>query len=117
MDPRYHPTDVLDGADCAACGRSVPAARVRLLASRQELAFAEVPCESCGTVSLAIFIGSSVPSWVSPERVSADTTGVRTPPPIDTDDLLDMHRFLARWTGDLRSLLGGGGSDRAAGAP
>ena len=94
MEPRERPSDLLSGAECAACGRAVPEDRVRVLASRDDLAFAELPCEPCGSVSLAIFGG---PVTQPPDPA---------PPPLSSDDVLDMHRFLAGWSGDLRSLVG-----------
>jgi hypothetical protein len=103
MDPRDSPSDLVSDAECAACGRSVPRDRARVLASRDDLAFAELPCERCGSVSLAIFVGSTTTADAATE------VGVRASP-IGPDDVLDMHALLAGWTGDLRTLLG-----RAAG--
>jgi DNA-directed RNA polymerase subunit RPC12/RpoP len=106
MDPRDGPFDLVDGAECAACGRPVPAHDVRILAHRDDVAFAEVPCDACGSRSLAIFVASASP-------VSADVwpAGEQPRPPIGSDDVLDMHEFLAGWRGDLRSLVSPGRSD------
>jgi hypothetical protein len=81
----------MDRAECAACGQPVPGERIRVLARRDELTFAELPCAGCGSTGLAIFVGP------------ADTL---ERPPIDADDVLEMHTFLASWHGDLRALLG-----------
>ena len=107
MEPRDRSSDLVSGAACAACGRPVSDDRVRVLASREDVAFAEVPCEECGSVSLAIFARAS-------DELAADTL-----PPVGPDDVLDMHAFLASWTGDLRTLVdpprsGRGHSDGAA---
>jgi hypothetical protein len=107
MDPRDHPSDLVSDADCAACGRPVPRERVRVLARRDDLAFAELPCEQCGSVSLAIFVG---PPDAAPASGAAPAPGS---PAIGPDDVLDMHLLLAGWTGDLRTLVGG--PDRARG--
>jgi DNA-directed RNA polymerase subunit RPC12/RpoP len=100
MDPRDGPFDLVDGAECAACGRPVPAQDVRILAHRDDVAFAEVPCQACGSRSLAIFVASA-------PVLSGDAPGdsVESLPPIGPDDVLDMHEFLAGWRGDLRSLV------------
>jgi hypothetical protein len=111
MDPRDHPFDLLDGAECAACGRPIPADRIRILAQREELAFAELPCEPCGSVSLAIFAGMS-----TDQPGDADRAPFADAPALGADDVLDMHLFLDAWDGDLRSLVGGRGPDRASGA-
>src|SRR5918997_6321056 len=93
MEPRDRPSDTMDRAECAACGRRVPDERIRVLARREDLTFAELPCASCGSTGLAIFMGSP----------AASAAGR---PPVSGDDVLDMHRFLSAWQGDLAGLLG-----------
>jgi hypothetical protein len=100
MEPRDRPSDTMDRAECAACGRSVPPDRIRVLARRDDIAFAELPCAGCGTVGLAIFAGPAVDSAAESARWG---------PPIGPDDVLDMHLFLAGWSGDVRSLVGRAG--------
>jgi hypothetical protein len=96
MDPRDCP-DLVDGAECAACGRPVPADATRVLAQREDLAFVELGCAACGSVSLSIRLGS----------IDADGTPDRDPGlSIGADDVLDMHVFLAGYRGDLRGLVG-----------
>jgi hypothetical protein len=100
MDPRDGP-DVVDGAECAACGRPVPANATRVLAQREDLAFVELGCSACGSVSLAIRLGP-LGAWGMP---GGDGTG-DPGPSIEADDVLDMHLFLAGYRGDLRGLVG-----------
>ena len=109
MDPRDGPFDLVDGAECAACGRPVPAHDVRILAHRDDVAFAEVPCEACGSRSLAIFVASA-----SALTGDAPSDAAQSQPPIGPDDVLDMHEFLAAWRGDLRSLFGPGDGDTSS---
>jgi len=90
MDRPDRPDDRLDGAACAACGHPVPPDAVRVLAERDDLAFAELSCPACGSVSLAIVLAAA-PAAARPA--------------IGPDDVLDMHRFLADYTGDVRSLF------------
>jgi hypothetical protein len=90
MDPRDR-QDVADGAECAACGRPVPPDATRVLAEREDLAFVELGCAACGSVSLSIRLGS------------IDMALGRS---IGADDVLDMHQFLAGYRGDLRGLVG-----------
>ena len=96
MEPPDRPSDTMDRAACAACGRPVPAERIRVLARRDDLAFAELPCAGCGSVGLAIFVGPAADAG----------GGARTDAPaVVPDDVLDMHLFLAGWTGDARGLV------------
>jgi hypothetical protein len=98
MDPRDGP-DVIDGAECAACGRPVPAAATRVLAQREDLAFVELGCVACGSVSLAIRLGSA--GWGASDGMAAGDPVLS----IGADDVLDMHLFLAGYRGDLRGLV------------
>ena len=91
MDPRDSP-DVVDGSECAACGLPVPTEATRILAQREDLAFVELGCASCGSVSLAIRLGPVI--------------GQGSTASIGADDVLDMHLFLAGYRGDLRGLVG-----------
>jgi hypothetical protein len=97
MDPRDRP-DVVDGAECAACGRPVPAEATRVLARRDDLAFVELGCIACGSVSLSIRLG--------PMDDTGPGEGARPGRSIGADDVLDMHIFLAGYRGDLRGLVG-----------
>jgi hypothetical protein len=96
MDPTDHLRALLDGVTCTVCESRVPAERVRLLAWRDELAFLEIDCAACRSTTLGFVMGHSAPE----ERIgNPDGT------PISSDDVLDMHEFLARWEGDLAAAL------------
>jgi len=101
MDRPDHPEPFLGGADCAACGSSVPASRVRLLAERDDLVFAELGCPSCGSISLAIVVKAAP----TPDALVAPESGALGGAPVGADDVLDMHEFLAEYRGDVRGLL------------
>ena len=92
MDPLDHRAPALGSTVCAACQGLVPAGSVHLLARRDDLAFVQVECPSCGSTTLAFGLASGLDA-----RVGA--------PPVTTDDVLDMHRLLSRWPGGLRELL------------
>jgi hypothetical protein len=95
MDPRTRPDD-LDGAGCAVCRRSVPAGRIRLLAERDDLVFAELDCPACGSTGLAIIVFRDG---------RAEASEGETAPPIDGSDVLAVRSFLADYQGDLRTLV------------
>jgi hypothetical protein len=99
MDPRDHPSDPAAGIACAACERPIPPARARILAHRDDLVFADLRCPACASVSLVMIAGEAL-DWLRSEPPDGEAA------PIGPDDVLDMHLFLAGWTGDVRSLVG-----------
>lgn len=114
MDPQDRLRDLIGGADCAVCRRRVPLAGVRLLASREDLAFVELTCAACGSVALGIVVeidetdGSPrrVLEGASPgELMPEDEARLAGSPPIGAADVLAMRDFLAGYGGDLRSLV------------
>ena len=103
MDPLDHRLVLPDGLRCTVCEERVPADRLELLAWRDELVFLQIDCGSCLSTTLG-FVVSGTP----------DEHGDVPAPPITSDDVLDMHQFLASWRGDLSGLLG---SDRGRPEP
>ncbi len=99
MDPLDHRLTLPDGLRCTVCDERVPAERLQLLAWRDELVFLQIDCSSCLSTSLGFVVsGAGDEPLERPEE-----------PHITSDDVLDMHQFLASWRGDLSALLG---SDR-----
>jgi hypothetical protein len=110
---------LLAATGCTACGGPLEAGRIRVLAERDDLAFVELPCASCGSTALAIVTGAPsgeplVDVSGTGELSSADEARLAAAPPIDEEDVLAMRRLLHSHRGDLRSLLGSGGT---AGGP
>jgi hypothetical protein len=96
MDPRTRPED-LDGSECAVCRRPVPGDRIRLLAERDDLVFAELDCPSCGSVGLSII--------VLRDGVTHPFDGGSPAPPVDESDVVAVRAFLEGYRGDLRTIL------------
>jgi hypothetical protein len=97
MDPQDHLRALPDGVTCTVCEDRVPVECIRLLAWREDLAFLQIDCPACRSTTLG---------FVMPDGDSSDVI----PPPgqaVSSDDVLDMHQFLAAWKGDLASLLAG----------
>ena len=105
-----HPGDRLgpipDGVTCTACGASVPAEWIRILAHRDDLAFVELDCTGCGSRALGLLLASDEPGGPAVLDVAGDPPA--TPAPITTADVVAMREHLAGWDGDLRGLLADG---------
>jgi hypothetical protein len=110
MDPLDHLVALPDGLRCTVCDHRVPASGIRLLAWRDDLAFVQIDCGGCLSTTLGFVVAG---------RLDGDNGESGGPdaqddgPPISSDDVLDMHRFLATWRGDLAGLVDGSGRGRA----
>jgi len=96
MDPLDHRLVLPDGLRCTVCDERVPVERLRVLAWRDDLVFLQIDCASCLSTTLGFVVAG----------VTDDGRSEPEPPPISSDDVLDMHQFLASWRGDLSALLG-----------
>ena len=93
MDPRDLLRAFPDGIPCTVCDEPVPVTRIRSLARREDMTFVQIECLACRSTSLGFLAGTSAPQ--------AD--------PITSDDVIEMHEFLAEWQGDASSLVAGDG--------
>jgi hypothetical protein len=111
MDPRDDLESLAGGVDCAACGETVPADRIRILAQRDDIVFVEVACLACRSDSLGIVIAEfpdDGPADDGPtygEFGPADVLRFRTARPIGPRDVDAVRRLLAG--GDLAALVRG----------
>jgi len=95
MDPLDHLLALPDGHRCSVCEERVPAARVKLLAWRDDLVFLQIDCDSCLSTTLGFMVGGRADEPVAQPPAA----------PVSSDDLLDVHQLLASWNGDLTGLL------------
>ena len=99
--PRTRPDDVT----CSVCREPVPSDRTRLLARRDDLVFVELRCRACASVTRGFVFAPD-------DRRLPDALRLADSPAISADDVLDMHRLLEAWDGDLHALLADGGRRR-----
>jgi hypothetical protein len=107
MDPKDHRHALPDGLDCSVCEERIPGDRIRLLARRDGLSFVQSECPACGSTILGFITRDGHPDGdvadpLTRRPSAADAAG----PPITADDVLEMHRFLDAWDGDLAELVG-----------
>ena len=98
---------------CSSCGRSYTRSRIRVLAQRDDLWFVSLKCLACGSGALGLVTvreadeGTESPLFRG-ELSAADEARLADTPPVDADDVIETHRFLAGFDGDFRRLFGGG---------
>ena len=105
MDPRDRLRPIPAGAACTACGEPVPASAMRILARREDVAFVELACGSCGSEALALLIAGPGPD-ADPVLDLADrsqTSDERPIPaePVSIADARALTAHLEAWQGDL----------------
>ena len=103
MGPRDRPSPLPDGASCTACGAPVPTGAIRLLASRDGLAFVRLVCDGCGSAAIGMLVddldGDGHVLDLAEDRAVGPSHPSRAP--ITAADVEAVRRDLASWTGDL----------------
>jgi hypothetical protein len=99
---------------CASCGQSYVRSRIRVLAQRDDLWFVSLRCAKCGSSALGLVTVKDADEEASEtaplfsDLTDADRERLADGPTVDSDDLIEAHRFLGRFDGDFRRLFGGG---------
>jgi hypothetical protein len=101
MGPRDRPSPLPDGASCTACGALVPTGAIRLLASRDGLAFVRLVCDGCGSAAIGLLVDDVAGEGHLLDLADDRTTAAGTPERITAADVEAVRRDLAAWTGDL----------------
>lgn len=105
MGPRDHPRLLPDGADCTACGATIPADGISVLAERDDLVFVELGCAACGSTVLglltAIANDGEATLDLADEPTSGDGSRRLVDRPIREVDVAAARRSLSSWDGDL----------------
>ena len=99
--------EIIANMRCAVCGSYYQADNVRIIGQQADLLVARLTCSQCDTQGLVFatlkegepsFIGEIGPEeWERFRRMSK----------LSIDDVLDMHRLLRDFQGDLKELLEG----------
>jgi hypothetical protein len=107
MDRRDRLRPFPAGAACTACGATVPTSQMRILARRDDVAFVELTCRTCGSESLGLLIAGEDPEGAPVIDVVADgprqgDAGSRiTDDPISAAHAAALADHLRAWDGDL----------------
>jgi len=100
MGPRDRPSPLPDGAPCTACGAPVPAGRIRLLASRDGLAFVRLVCDGCGSAAIGLLLDGDDDAPILDVATDPPTPSSRAGR-ITHADVDAVRQDLAAWDGDL----------------
>jgi hypothetical protein len=105
MGPRDRPRPLPDGATCTACGATVPTGRIRVLARRDDVAFVELACATCGSAALALLLPAEADGVaildVDSDGPPAIVRRGRHTVAISHADVAAIRDDLASWDGDL----------------
>jgi hypothetical protein len=121
MDRRDRLRPFPAGAACTACGATVPTSQMRILARRDDVAFVELACRTCGSESLGLLIAGEDPDAAPVFDVTADGPGEgdaaarSAAGPISTAEAAALTDHLRAWDGDLVGWLDAIGRGRPDG--
>jgi hypothetical protein len=107
MDPRDRLRPLPAGAACTACGAAIPPSRIRILAHRDDVAFVELACPTCGSDALGLLIAGADTGGEPVLDVTADGAGAGhmagspMARPISALEAVRLTDHLAAWDGDL----------------
>ncbi len=111
MDAESWLTSELASFGCAACGQAYGQGHIRLIAQREELFFVDLSCDHCGSQAVAIVtiqIDGDTATLEGGELVRVEEPApdeVPGGPPVSADDVLDAHRLLDDFHGDVYQLI------------
>jgi hypothetical protein len=111
MDAESWLTSELASFACAACGEAYGHGHIRLIAQREELFFVDLSCDHCGSQAVAIVtieVDGDTATLEGGELVridEGDPDAAPAGPPVSADDVLDAHRLLDDFQGDVHQLI------------
>ena len=98
---------------CATCGQQYRPEDIRVMGHQDELWIMVVSCTDCGTQGIIFAMvreGEAPVAEVLSELTQEEWEKLRSIPQIGIDDVLDIHRLLRDFQGDMDELLEGGAS-------
>ena len=102
---------------CGVCHHVFVADDIHVLSRRSDMWMMVVECTECHARNfVAAVLGDGDPSEAqlalrrlseqgSEAGIDASTARIQTPPPVSTDDVLDMHEFIKGFDGDFQRLF------------
>lgn len=97
---------LLSNIKCGVCGQHYEPTHVSVLGHRENMWFLSVFCPGCQSQGLiAAVIKEGKAAELVTELSEVEHSKLAASPPIGADDVLDMHTFLKKFSGDFSSLF------------
>jgi hypothetical protein len=93
---------------CSGCGRRYAPEDVHLRHRRGDIWLASVVCQHCGLQGLimaAVSASHAEETESATDRDVEERVAMEEMGPISSDEVLDFHRFLEQFSGDMRKLV------------
>lgn len=90
---------------CAVCGNHYNGKDIRLLGRRDELWVMRVVCDTCTTQGLVFALVKEGKTEVWSELTDREEARFAGMPPVTMDEVLDLHRELEAFEGDMEEFL------------
>lgn len=90
---------------CPRCGRRSRRADLKLLRGGKRIWIYDVTCPFCPDGRLMVLTGEKSRRRRLSELTTSEQSYFEQQPPIGPDDVLDIHRFLESFQGDLKTLV------------
>jgi len=99
---------------CGTCHHNFDPEEIHVLSRRPDMWMMVVECSECHSrnfVAAVLNDGDPGEAQIALRRLSGDNAPLEAPvpeaiaPPVTTDDVLDVHRFLDSFDGDFRQLF------------
>jgi len=92
---------------CTACGRAYTPESIGVLGREADLWFLSLTCQYCrNRVLVAALVKEQKATAVITDLTAEEQSKFQRAPKITTDDVLEMHEFLAEFDGDFARLFG-----------
>jgi len=94
---------------CSGCGQHYEPEDVHVHSHRGQVWLASLTCRQCGLkamVMAALQLQGSGAESQAAERDTQEIASLQERGPISSDEILDVHRFLDEFCGDMQSLFG-----------
>ncbi len=97
---------LLSNMECGICGQHYHSSNIKVLGHREDMWFLSVFCPNCQSQGLvAAVIKEGKMAEVTTDLTKAERSKFSAAPPLQADDVLDMHNFLKGFKGDFFTLF------------